>query len=43
MGRDMTLTYDEAMKLYPLVSRRPENSVLLRLISDAIMEEKCST
>ncbi len=37
----MKLTYDEAMKIYPLVYRRPENFVILNLIADAIMREKC--
>lgn len=36
----MKLTYKEAMELYPIVSRRPENKVILGLIADAIMEEK---
>ncbi len=34
------MTYEEAMKLYPILYRRPENKVLLDLIADAIMREK---
>ncbi len=36
----MTLTYEQAKELYPIVSRRPENKVILGLIADAIMREK---
>jgi hypothetical protein len=35
----MILTYKEAMELYPIVSRRPENREILRLIAEAIIKE----
>ncbi|MFI5405105.1 MAG: hypothetical protein ACHQ1D_01190 [Nitrososphaerales archaeon] len=34
----LKLTYKEAMELFPIVSVRPENVVILNLIADAIMK-----
>jgi hypothetical protein len=36
----MKLTYEQAIELYPIVSRRPENTILLNLIAEAIMKGK---
>ena len=36
----MKLTYTQAMKLYSIVVRRPENKILLDLIAAAIYKEK---
>jgi len=36
----LKLSYKEAMELYSVIYRRPENKIMLDLIAEAIMKEK---
>lgn len=40
VGTRMKFTYQQAMELYPIVRRLPENVILLNMIAEAIMKEK---